>query len=618
MLSARELQFFGVNGLKSMKSVLLAVLMVSMSLSVGLVELNKAPWLVEDSESELGEVNTPMHTTAPSISYSSSTLALSNNTAMTPLSITNSGGNFTPGVAAHIATASGFDAYETFTSMGIDSSGNAHFSYHISSVYSKDLGYATNLGGSWVNTTIDSTGDVGAHTSLAIDSNDTMHISYTDTTNSDLKYATCSSSCTSSSSWENVTVDTAGGKGTSIAIDSNDNLHISYYDDSNDELKYATCTSTCNSSSSSWTNTTVDSSGIGGDSGIGVQDRTSIAIDSNDELHISYGDKTNSKLKYATCSSSCSTSTWTIINLISTSTDTPNNMAIDSNDYLHISYYDDSNEELKYATCSSSCDSSSSSWTFITVDSATDAGIYNSLALDSNDVVHISYQSDYTFSASPTADMKYATCTSSCSSASSWYTHTIESTPSVNYEAIGLSIGIDGENKSHIIYQRVYNGDWEIAYTGSGSNGYSVSPALPSGLNLNMANGTISGTPTEISSSTTYTITAKNAHGSDTTTLTISVDAPPLMTYDWGTGSSNFLSSEYVNNKVSVGHQNTCAIRENGSLMCWGEDNYGQLGDGGTNTEQDTPVYANLPNGRTAVAVSAGARNACAILDNGS
>ena len=51
-----------------MKSLLLAVLMVSMSLSVGLVELNKAPWLVEDAESELGEVNTPMQTSAPSIS----------------------------------------------------------------------------------------------------------------------------------------------------------------------------------------------------------------------------------------------------------------------------------------------------------------------------------------------------------------------------------------------------------------------------------------------------------------------------------------------------------------------------------------------------------------------
>ena len=515
-----------------MKSLLLAVLMVSMSLSVGLVELNKVPWIVEDAESELEEINKPMHTTAPSISYSPSTLSLVNNTAMTPTTPTNAGGDFTVGVAAHIAATSGFDIYETFTSMGIDSNDDVHFSYHISSVYSKDLGYATNSGGSWANTTIDSTGDVGMHTSLAIDSNDVVHISYTDMTNSDLKYATCSSSCTSSTSWTNTTVDTAGGEDTSIAIDSNNDVHISYYDDDNDELKYATCSSSC-SSSSSWTTTSVDTSGIGDNNN--VQDRTSIAIDSNDELHVSYGDKTNSKLKYATCSSSCSSSSsWSSTTLISTSAYTPNNMAIDSNDNLHISF---KSTGLRYASCSSSC-STASSWTFITIDTGTQAGKYNSIALDSNDVVHISYQSDYAF---PVADLKYATCASSCSAASSWYNHTIDSSVPVNYEAVGLSMGIDSDNKSHIIYQRVYNSSWEIAYTGTGSNGYSVSPDLPSGLSLNWVNGTISGTPTSFSSSATYTITAKNAYGSTTTTLTISVNTPPLISYDLGTGDTVYI-----------------------------------------------------------------------------
>ena len=135
-------------GLKSMKSILLAVLMISMSLSVGLVELNKSPWLVEDAESELEDINKPMHTTAPSISYSPSTLSLVNNTAMTPTTPTNAGGDFTVGVAAHIGATSGFDMYETFTSMGIDSNDDVHFSYHISSMYGKDLGYSTNSGGS--------------------------------------------------------------------------------------------------------------------------------------------------------------------------------------------------------------------------------------------------------------------------------------------------------------------------------------------------------------------------------------------------------------------------------------------------------------------------------------
>jgi hypothetical protein len=44
--------------------------------------------------------------------------------------------------------------------------------------------------------------------------------------------------------------------------------------------------------------------------------------------------------------------------------------------------------------------------------------------------------------------------------------------------------------------------------------GYSVSPALPAGLSLNTAGGTISGTPTASAAQSTYTITAANAAGS--------------------------------------------------------------------------------------------------------
>ena len=40
----------------------------------------------------------------------------------------------------------------------------------------------------------------------------------------------------------------------SIAVDSNDDLHISYYDDDGDGLKYAWCSSSC-TTASSWSNT---------------------------------------------------------------------------------------------------------------------------------------------------------------------------------------------------------------------------------------------------------------------------------------------------------------------------------------------------------------------------
>ena len=52
---------------------------------------------------------------------------------------------------------------------------------------------------------------------------------------------------------------------------------------------------------------------------------------------------------------------------------------------------------------------------------------------------------------------------------------------------------------------------------------------------------------------------------------------------------------------VSVGTYHTCAILDNGSLMCWGRDQYGQLGEGAGNGDQVSPVYVDLPTGRTAV-----------------
>ena len=65
------------------------------------------------------------------------------------------------------------------------------------------------------------------------------------------------------------------------------------------------------------------------------------------------------------------------------------------------------------------------------------------------------------------------------------------------------------------------------ATTPSASGGpvtsWSVSPSLPAGLSLDTSTGEISGTPTAVTSSATYTVTASNTGGSDTATLTIVV-----------------------------------------------------------------------------------------------
>ena len=67
---------------------------------------------------------------------------------------------------------------------------------------------------------------------------------------------------------------------------------------------------------------------------------------------------------------------------------------------------------------------------------------------------------------------------------------------------------------------------------------------------------------------------------------------------------------------VSLGYKHTCAILDDDSLVCWGVNSNGQLGNG-SNTNRNAPTPVNLGDGRKAKAVSLGASHTCAILDNG-
>jgi sugar lactone lactonase YvrE len=57
---------------------------------------------------------------------------------------------------------------------------------------------------------------------------------------------------------------------------------------------------------------------------------------------------------------------------------------------------------------------------------------------------------------------------------------------------------------------------------------YMISPALPAGLLFNTATGEVSGTPTALSASKTYTVTASNAGGTSTATFRLEVSATLL------------------------------------------------------------------------------------------
>jgi alpha-tubulin suppressor-like RCC1 family protein len=69
---------------------------------------------------------------------------------------------------------------------------------------------------------------------------------------------------------------------------------------------------------------------------------------------------------------------------------------------------------------------------------------------------------------------------------------------------------------------------------------------------------------------------------------------------------------------ITAGGAHTCATLEGGSVACWGLDDHGQLGNGPVTGDQASPAAVALPLGRTAVALTAGSRHACAVLDDGS
>jgi alpha-tubulin suppressor-like RCC1 family protein len=61
-------------------------------------------------------------------------------------------------------------------------------------------------------------------------------------------------------------------------------------------------------------------------------------------------------------------------------------------------------------------------------------------------------------------------------------------------------------------------------------------------------------------------------------------------------------------------YSHSCGTKVDGTLWCWGNNAYGQLGDG-TDTSRTTPTYVDA--GTTWTSVSAGGVHSCGITDGG-
>jgi alpha-tubulin suppressor-like RCC1 family protein len=85
------------------------------------------------------------------------------------------------------------------------------------------------------------------------------------------------------------------------------------------------------------------------------------------------------------------------------------------------------------------------------------------------------------------------------------------------------------------------------------------------------------------------------------------------------------LGSGRIATAIEAGNHHTCAILDNASIKCWGSNASGQLGLGdtsnrgdGSNEMGDNLTSIDLGSGRIAMAITAGDEHTCALLDNAS
>jgi len=83
------------------------------------------------------------------------------------------------------------------------------------------------------------------------------------------------------------------------------------------------------------------------------------------------------------------------------------------------------------------------------------------------------------------------------------------------------------------------------------------------------------------------------------------------------------LGSERTATMIAVGSNHSCALLDDATVKCWGRSNSGQLGYNDTATRGDGPgemgdalPAISFAAGRTATAIAAGANHTCAVLDN--
>jgi hypothetical protein len=96
-------------------------------------------------------------------------------------------------------------------------------------------------------------------------------------------------------------------------------------------------------------------------------------------------------------------------------------------------------------------------------------------------------------------------------------------TATILISVVPLAPNISVSPSSYTFYKDIAISSITPRNSGSPATSWSISPALPAGLSMNQSTGSISGTPSATSASTSYSVTATNITGSSTATFSMSV-----------------------------------------------------------------------------------------------
>jgi hypothetical protein len=319
------------------------------------------------------------------------------------------------------------------SSLAMDALGHAHIAYYDAS--NQLLKYAFWNGSAWSFQTVEFAGSIGIETSIALGTNGLPRIAYRTSVPGAFKYAAWDGSA-----WEIEIVDTGFvGVRPSLAIDRFDRPHLASFDAGNAILKYSTRSGT------DWTNVVVDSAGR-------VGDFHSITVDGNGYPHIAYSGDNAYSLKYAAWDGAA----WSMQTIESAGSIGDCSIALDQNGQPRIVWGDITWDILHYAAWDGT------NWNIQDVD-ATSAPYFTSLKVDHSGNPHISYQDLNQM------HLKYSTWTGT-----NWNVQFIDTNGNVGY--LSTSLALDQSDHPAISYYDSSNGDLKFAHLNGGCSIFTQPP----------------------------------------------------------------------------------------------------------------------------------------------